>query len=301
MERGELLAAFNEATSGEEALAALDAIAENGVEGVPLGELYERVADLLANEERYEQAVAAQRKALDHGFEGPADGREMLAWYLLKAEQVEEGEQLWETLLSERSDDPDLHLTAGVAYLDADRADRAAELLARAIELTLSGTIDAQLLREAASERATALERGGGEREAIDEHAENALARLERAAEGAAIAVPWFAEAEHAKAIKKLPGFKADWGEAPWEEYSRELDRRMRDVSAIHGRTPMPVPVRVDGLISFSKGAGLDPDWAETRARYADDHRDEALPWPPGRNDRCWCGSDAKYKRHCGA
>jgi tetratricopeptide (TPR) repeat protein len=301
MERAELLEAFQQATNGAEALAALDAIAENGVEGVPLGDLYERVADLLANEERYEQAVAAQRKALDHGATGPADGREMLAWYLLKAGETDEADKLWATLLEERGDDADLHLTAGVAHLDADRADRAAELLARAIELTLSGTIDAQLLREAATERATALERSGGSRDAIDEHAESALARLERAAEGAAIAVPWFSEAEHAKAIKKLPGFKADWGEAPWEEYSRELDRRMRDVSAIHGRTPVPVPVRVDGLLSFSKGAGLDPDWAETRARYADDHRDEAMPWPPGRNDKCWCGSEAKYKRHCGA
>ena len=23
------------------------------------------------------------------------------------------------------------------------------------------------------------------------------------------------------------------------------------------------------------------------------------IPWPPGRNDACWCGSGRKYKRCC--
>ena len=80
------------------------------------------------------------------------------------------------------------------------------------------------------------------------------------------------AVAERAKALERLPGFREDWGERPWEDYSRELDARLRDVSGVHGHRPEPVPVRVD-----------------------------ELAWPPGRNDPCWCGSGAKYKRHCGA
>lgn len=28
---------------------------------------------------------------------------------------------------------------------------------------------------------------------------------------------------------------------------------------------------------------------------------DDGTPWPPGRNDPCWCGSERKYKRCCGA
>jgi uncharacterized protein YecA (UPF0149 family) len=27
----------------------------------------------------------------------------------------------------------------------------------------------------------------------------------------------------------------------------------------------------------------------------------DTLPWPPGRNDACWCRSGRKYKRCCGA
>lgn len=301
MERGDLVAAYEQAGSGEEALKALDALVESAADGLPLGDLYDGVADRLANEDRYDLAVAAERKALEHGFQGVPDGREMLAWYLLKAGDTAEGDELWQSLLAERADDPDLHLTAGVAHLDADRPAEAADLLGRAIELSLGGTIDAIALRETVGERATALEAAGREREAVDEHADAALARLERQAEGTPIAVPWYPEEEYARALEQLPGFRADWGEREWAEYSRELDARMRDVAGVHGHKPVPVPVRVDELVAFASSVGLDPDWAETRARYADDHRDDALPWPPGRNDTCWCGAGAKYKRHCGA
>lgn len=299
----ELRAAYDEAKTGEEALAALDAIAGNGGarEGLPLGDLYDSVAERLAAEERWDSAAAAQRKALDNGYHGVPDGREMLAFYVLKAGHEDEGTKLWDDLLAERADDPDLHLTAGVAFLEAGQAERAADVLARCIELSLGGTIDAHALREADAERRAALEQAGREPEAIDDHAAAALARLERQAEGAAIAVPWYPEEEFARAIEQLPGFAADWEDTDWAAYSRELDRRMRDVSGVHGRSPKPVPVVVEEYVAYAKELGLDPDWAETRARYADDRRDGALPWPPGRNDPCWCGAGAKYKRHCGA
>jgi tetratricopeptide (TPR) repeat protein len=301
MERGDPVNAYREAATAEEALKALDDIAaDGGVEGLSMGELYAGVADRLAGEERFEQALDAQRKALENGYDAP-DGRHMLAWYLLKTGEDAEGEKLWAELLEAAPDDADLHLTAGVAHLDAEQAERAAELLGRAMELLLRGTLDAAALREAYIEREKALSQSGGSPSAVDQHAQAALERLERAAEGAPIAVPWYPRDEYAKALDQLPAFKGDWGEASWEEYSRELDLRMRDVSGIHGRTPAPVPVRVDAFVAWAKDMGLDPDWNEARARYADDHRSEALPGPPGRNDECWCGSGAKYKRHCGA
>ncbi|MGZ4186892.1 MAG: SEC-C metal-binding domain-containing protein [Solirubrobacteraceae bacterium] len=36
------------------------------------------------------------------------------------------------------------------------------------------------------------------------------------------------------------------------------------------------------------------PDPADRRSR------DRACPWPPGRNEPCWSGSDRKYKKCCG-
>jgi uncharacterized protein YchJ len=27
----------------------------------------------------------------------------------------------------------------------------------------------------------------------------------------------------------------------------------------------------------------------------------DVVAWPPGRNERCWCGSGVKYKKCCAA
>ncbi|WP_406642893.1 SEC-C metal-binding domain-containing protein [Amycolatopsis sp. WGS_07] len=35
----------------------------------------------------------------------------------------------------------------------------------------------------------------------------------------------------------------------------------------------------------------------ESRSRRSPDG---ALSWPPARNERCWCGSGAKYKKYRG-
>ncbi|WP_406693168.1 SEC-C metal-binding domain-containing protein [Saccharopolyspora sp. ID03-671] len=37
------------------------------------------------------------------------------------------------------------------------------------------------------------------------------------------------------------------------------------------------------------------------RLRLRGGPRRSGLPWPPGRNDTCWCGSGRKYKKCCGA
>jgi hypothetical protein len=299
MAADELLTRLRSAPSAEEALAVLDQLA--GVEpAVPvLGDLYEDVAERLAGDDAFAAAADAQRKAIEHGLE--PDGRELLAWYLLKAGEREQAGALWDELLAERPDDADLRLTAGVAHLDAGLAADAAALLGAALEHALAASLDATVLREAAAERRTALDRAGAAPAAIDDHAAAALERLDREAGGDAIAVPWYPAAEYAAALDRLPAFAADWGATSHEEYSRELDRRLHDVVAAHGRQPALVPVAVDDLLAFAAETGLDPAWAEARARHADARRGDAIAWPPGRNDPCWCGAGAKYKRHCGA
>src|SRR4051794_32595667 len=97
---------------------------------------HEQVAERHADAEDFAAAVEAQRRAVESGpGPGEADPREMLAWYLLKAGEDDEAQALWQTLLDERPDDPELVLTAGVAHRDAERYDRAADLLGRALEL----------------------------------------------------------------------------------------------------------------------------------------------------------------------
>ncbi|MET7374584.1 SEC-C domain-containing protein [Micromonospora arida] len=85
-----------------------------------------------------------------------------------------------------------------------------------------------------------------------------------------------------------------------WDEHRAQLERALVDASAMGGADLGVVAGTVDGLAAFARDAGSDPTDEETLDEYADS-LDEAgvTAWPPGRNDTCWCGSGAKYKKCC--
>ena len=63
-------------------------------------------------------------------------------------------------------------------------------------------------------------------------------------------------------------------------------------------------PPRILGRFPAGAGAdehGGDADDPEVLDAYAEqvETTTGVLPWPPGRNDDCWCGSDLKYKKCC--
>jgi hypothetical protein len=62
------------------------------------------------------------------------------------------------------------------------------------------------------------------------------------------------------------------------------------------------IPLTIVGLRKFAAASGLDPAHRSTRMAYMNAMGADApvLPWPPGRNAGCWCGSGAKYKKCCG-
>lgn len=145
------------------------------------GSVFDDDADRLAAQGRYAEAAATQRVALALGTSGFPDGRELLAWYLLKAGEEAEAAELWAALIAEQPGDPGVELTAGIAYLDADRPTEAIAHLTRAIELSLDGPrTDPYVLRQAAGRRRRAewlLQRAP---DAVDERAAGTLARLEQ-------------------------------------------------------------------------------------------------------------------------
>jgi hypothetical protein len=63
------------------------------------------------------------------------------------------------------------------------------------------------------------------------------------------------------------------------------------------------IPLTIAGLREFAAASGLDPARRSTRIAYLNALRADApvLPWPPGRNAGCWCGSGTKYKKCCGS
>jgi hypothetical protein len=83
------------------------------------------------------------------------------------------------------------------------------------------------------------------------------------------------------------------------------LEREMenRQLVAEDGVRIIMVPVTVQQLLDHATRTGGDPLDSSTRIRLLHERydRDGGLPWPPPRNQQCWCGSDRKYKKCCGA
>jgi hypothetical protein len=98
-----------------------------------------------------------------------------------------------------------------------------------------------------------------------------------------------------------------DWptlGEAygqNWDEHRARLERELVRL-ADTGRTGLAVlPGSVDGLAGDAARRGGEPTDSQIRADYAQDLAGQPgqIPWPPERNEACWCGSGKKYKKCC--
>jgi predicted Zn-dependent protease len=112
----ELLETFAVTPSLEEAEHALDSIARAEYPpDLPLGDLYDALAEAAAESDDFARAVRTQRRALELGCSWQELGREMLAWYLLKNGQYEEGEAIFRELRAERPTDAMLVLMLAAA------------------------------------------------------------------------------------------------------------------------------------------------------------------------------------------
>lgn len=115
-----------------------------------------------------------------------------------------------------------------------------------------------------------------------------------------AVALAWFPRDEHAEALRRWPELGEDLADP--DAYCAAMEARLREISAATARNPAVAPLRVAALAEFADERGLDPDSGEARSQWAAElqRRGEAIAWPPGRNEPCWCGSERKYKRCCG-
>ncbi len=117
------------------------------------------------------------------------------------------------------------------------------------------------------------------------------------------ISVTWFPNGEYERALAAWPELADEWSGVPHAEYCRRLETRMRELTA-HGILIRSVaPLRIDAYLAWCEQRGDDPADDGSRAAYGADleRRGGTLPWPPRRNDLCWCGSGRKYKVCCGS
>jgi len=111
----------------------------------------------------------------------------------------------------------------------------------------------------------------------------------------------WFPADDYDEVLARWPSLAEDWADIRHDEYCRRFQRELLRLAA-HG-VPMRgvAPIRLAEYLPWCEREGVDPELPGSRAHYSAElmRRGESLPWPPARNDPCWCGSGRKYKRCC--
>jgi tetratricopeptide (TPR) repeat protein len=117
-----------------------------------------------------------------------------------------------------------------------------------------------------------------------------------------ALSVGWFPAGEWAQAIDRWPDL-LDELPADSVGYSHAIEARIKRLNDADPGHPMHIsPLTIALVERRADEDGLDPGSPEARAAAAAEvlRLGGAKRWPPGRNERCWCGSGRKYKQCCG-
>ncbi|HVY77572.1 MAG TPA: SEC-C metal-binding domain-containing protein [Solirubrobacterales bacterium] len=293
----ELLSIYENAEELAEAENALDRIAAIGPDDeFPLGDYYDGLAEMASEKGDFALAVRAQRKAIELGCEFPELAEDMLAWYLLKTGAREEGEAAFARLRAERAGDPGIVSTLANARMDSGDGQGALEAYDEALDLAKSMG-DHEWIDRLRGERQYCRYENG-----IPPDEDDRLAgrRQSLFPEATDYSVAWFPRDQIEPALARWPSLADDLDDP--DAYCRMIEARLRHVRNETGRQPSVAPLQVDRLVGFAEENDLDADSGKARSQLAAEigAKDEALPWPPGRNELCWCGSGRKYKRCCG-
>ncbi|MEU8171159.1 SEC-C domain-containing protein [Micromonospora sp. NPDC049004] len=106
----------------------------------------------------------------------------------------------------------------------------------------------------------------------------------------------YWPEAEFTALLTRWPALVDSYPKT-WGEHRTQIERALADAAGLGGADLGVVAGTVEGLAAF---VGEEPVDEEALDEYADSLDEVGLTaWPPGRNDACWCGSGAKYKKCC--
>ena len=293
----ELLSIYENADALAEAEDALDRIAAmEPSEGLPLGDYYDGLAEVAGEDGDFALAVRAQRRAIELGCELPELAQDMLAWYLLKAGDRDEGEAAFARLRAERVGDPQIVSTLANARMDSGDGQGALEAYDEALDLAKS-TGDYDWIGQLRGERQYCRFEHGLPPDEDDRLAERANPAYLKTTH---YSVAWFPRDQIDAALARWPSLADDLTDP--DAYCRTIEARLRVMRSETGREPSVAPLRVERLVEFAEENGIDPYSGAARSRFAAElgGTGESVAWPPGRNEPCWCSSGRKYKRCCG-
>jgi hypothetical protein len=277
--------------------------------GIAAG-LLEDADDLSGSLALAERAIDAER---DNGL--PTDYLQIFrARLLFLLDRADEAMTELTPLRSLLTRDPDAAQTISEALLAGDRGDTAHEWLTEAVHEAQKAVPETEPLDEA-GEIATAVlfalltERHGVRHELdlphdpLDEMAEELEAAVADN-ENWELSAPglFFPRTEFDELAARLPDVARICG-STWDEHRADLERALA-ARSLAGVTAATQIVR-GSAAEFAALVGtraIDEAMADDLLDdYAEDldRRGGGLPWPPARNEECWCGSGAKYKKCC--
>jgi hypothetical protein len=116
----------------------------------------------------------------------------------------------------------------------------------------------------------------------------------------------WFPEDQYARLIRQLPELAGVLG-ASWREHTSRVEAALAEqamsLAPDGGQRPMLAAGDSWTYADFAEHATADPRLASVLTAYTERAAKglgTPAPWPPGRRDRCWCGSGQRYQRCCG-
>jgi hypothetical protein len=115
------------------------------------------------------------------------------------------------------------------------------------------------------------------------------------------LGVAWFPPDQHQRALQTWPSFAEDYEHRPYTAYCARLELLLRDLRSQGVKRLALTPITIDDYLAWCAEHDHDPKDSDTRTSYSTDliARDVTHPWPPQRNEPCWCRSEHKYKKCC--
>lgn len=301
-----------------------------------LGELFLELTTAYVELGRFDEALLAADAGVAAGLVMSPDSRCLRAEVLMRAGRLDEAEPIWAAVRNDWPDDVWLYNNAGLEYADVGEHETALAWLTDGLELALSTDDPERLVDQLAELRATSLAAVGrpadelqqraaafcGERvrvraasaaaagfparpEWLPAEGDNTLARSSTGLEWA-----WLPAEEYERALRLWPELADSVllagpdGPVPHAQYCRALQAHLVATAEAGFPRLAVAPVRVSEFERWCAEHDKTPD-AAARAQYLTwmgAHGGSALiPWPPGRNQPCWCGSGRKYKKCCAA
>jgi tetratricopeptide (TPR) repeat protein len=299
--------------------------------GLWMPECYADLAREYDRRGRHDDAITLHERAIELGWDSIPDPRSDIAEFHLRAGREEQAAAIWAELKVADADDVWLYNAAGLSYNEVGQHELAIQWLAEGIEVAMRTDDPEGIINQLSAVRRQSLGALGRDLDELEQRVDlfleawrseeethgRRLARLiesansvpilrdtpdrdDRDGEDVAVSIAWFPSGEYEEAIRRWPSLAEDWADVAHSDYSARLDGNIKWMRSQGVPIGAIAPIIVEDYAAWC--AEHDEDPGEARAGYAAHRMSDGavIPWPPGRNALCWCGSGRKYKKCCG-